>query len=66
VDLPVHLIGRNAEYDSIDNCAKYGVTECIDCGLCAYSCPARRPLVHFIKYAKDRIAQRDRGEGVSA
>jgi len=31
---------------------KFGVTECFECGCCAYVCPAKRPLVQFARLAK--------------
>lgn len=32
----------------------FGVYECFECGSCAYVCPAKRPLVQFIRLAKLR------------
>jgi electron transport complex protein RnfC len=32
----------------------FGVYECFECGCCAYVCPAKRPLVQFIRLAKLR------------
>ncbi len=29
--------------------------DCIECGICSYACPARRSLVHAIKYGKAQI-----------
>ena len=34
---------------------KYGAAECIACGCCAYICPAKRPLLQKIAYAKTNI-----------
>ncbi|MBU1568231.1 MAG: SLBB domain-containing protein, partial [Proteobacteria bacterium] len=30
----------------------FGVFDCFECGSCAYVCPAKRPLVQFIRLAK--------------
>jgi electron transport complex protein RnfC len=30
----------------------YGVRSCFECGCCAYMCPAKRPLVQFMKLSK--------------
>jgi len=30
----------------------FGVHECFECGCCAYVCPAKRPLVQFVRLAK--------------
>ncbi|PIE30837.1 hypothetical protein CSA56_19310 [candidate division KSB3 bacterium] len=31
---------------------QFGVFDCFECGSCAYACPAKRPLVQFIRLAK--------------
>ena len=31
---------------------QFGVFECFECGCCAYVCPAKRPLVQFMRLAK--------------
>ncbi|MFO0793833.1 MAG: electron transport complex subunit RsxC [Candidatus Brocadiaceae bacterium] len=33
------------------------VMECKECGCCSYICPAKRPIVHLIKFAKAEIAK---------
>lgn len=38
---------------------KYNVLDCIECGSCSYICPAKRPLIHYIRLVKtDVLAQR--------
>jgi electron transport complex protein RnfC len=36
------------------------VKDCIECGCCAYACPAKIRLVHQFKYAKFEIAAMER------
>lgn len=55
VDLEVNLLGRYSQYGIYDKCKHLGAENCIACGLCAYVCPARRPLVHLISHAKQMI-----------
>ncbi|MFH0824883.1 MAG: electron transport complex subunit RsxC [Pseudomonadota bacterium] len=31
---------------------RFGVMECFECGCCAFICPAKRPLVQFVRLAK--------------
>ncbi len=52
VDLEVNLLGRFSEYGIYEKCLSLGAENCIECGLCAFVCPARRPLVQFIVHAK--------------
>lgn len=40
-----------------DGAVKYGAKDCIQCGCCAYICPAKRPLVQTIAYAKKKIKE---------
>ena len=63
--LQVNLICRYAEYGLFEECRALRVEDCIDCGLCAYSCMARRPLIHYIKLAKARAAEAPEPEEVA-
>ncbi len=48
------VLGMAAEKERWDIAQDYDVFDCIECGLCSYICPAKRDLVHLIKYAKSR------------
>ncbi len=45
-------VGIYVEAGRPDETSKFGVFECFECGSCAYVCPAKRPLVQFIRIAK--------------
>jgi electron transport complex protein RnfC len=45
-------IGVYVEAGRAQDTAKFGVFECFECGCCAFVCPAKRPLVQFIRLAK--------------
>ena len=45
-------IGIYVEAGRADETSQFGVFECFECGCCAYVCPAKRPLVQFIRLAK--------------
>jgi electron transport complex protein RnfC len=49
------ILGMAAEKERWDIAKDYDVFDCIECGLCSYICPAKRDLVHLIKYAKSRV-----------
>ena len=35
--------------------AVHNLMDCIECGSCAYICPANRPLAEFIKTGKAKL-----------
>ncbi len=54
---PVHVmpnfLGKFCEFCKYEEAARqYDLFTCIECGLCSYVCPSRRPMVHFIKMGK--------------
>jgi electron transport complex protein RnfC len=36
---------------------QFGTEDCFECGSCAFVCPAKRPLVQFIRLAKMKIRE---------
>jgi electron transport complex protein RnfC len=57
--MPVR-IADYAEKDNFATCLEYGVKDCIECGACAFVCDTKRPLVHWVKYAKWNLARSKR------
>ncbi|MBW1729430.1 MAG: electron transport complex subunit RsxC [Deltaproteobacteria bacterium] len=47
-------IGIYVEAGRAEDTSQFGVFECFECGCCAFVCPAKRPLVQFIRLAKSR------------
>lgn len=45
-------IGVYVEANHAEDTEQFGVFECFECGSCAYVCPAKRPLVQFVRLAK--------------
>jgi Na+-translocating ferredoxin:NAD+ oxidoreductase subunit C len=45
-------IGVFVEANRAEDTAQFGVFDCFECGSCAFICPAKRPLVQFIRLAK--------------
>lgn len=45
-------IGIYVEAGRAEDTGQFGVFECFECGSCAYVCPAKRPLVQFIRIGK--------------
>ncbi len=52
--------GRFVEYGEtkdLDSALEDSIMNCMECGSCSFSCPARRPMVHWIKLVKSQIAK---------
>ena len=41
-----------------DAAVELGIVECKECGCCAYVCPAKRSIVHLIRFGKAELARR--------
>lgn len=58
---PMSLIPSQIEKYAILNDAKalqkLGISVCMECGSCAYSCPAGKPLVQYMRLAKDVVSK---------
>ena len=48
---PFH-IAQALKRDSLEDAEKMGADYCIECGSCAFSCPAKRPLVEVMRNCK--------------
>ena len=46
-EIAIYVEARRAE-----DTAQFGVFDCFECGSCSYVCPAKRPLVQFVRLAK--------------
>ncbi|MCG2725546.1 MAG: electron transport complex subunit RsxC [Elusimicrobia bacterium] len=51
VNLKPWLLSNLAQKD-VERTLEYGLNQCMECGSCAFVCPSKRDLVHWIKYAK--------------
>lgn len=45
-------VGIYVEANRAQDTEQFGIFDCFECGSCAYVCPAKRPLVQFIRLAK--------------
>lgn len=51
------LIERYAKARDVEKLNKIGVNVCMECGSCAYSCPSGRPLVQYMRLAKQVLRE---------
>ncbi len=52
-------LSRYAEFALHERCRKEHIDICMDCGLCGYVCIARRPVLQYIRLAKQKLAEKD-------
>jgi len=57
------MIGLLVQHERFDQLEDYHVLDCIECGSCAFVCPARINLVHLIKYGKAKVLQKQKQAG---
>ncbi len=59
--LEPNMIGIYVEAGRGAEAAQFGLLDdCFECGSCAYVCPAKRPLVQFIRLARIQIREAER------
>ena len=59
-------ISKSVESDDIKGAEDAYVMSCIECGACAFSCPARRPIVQLCRRAKASVRARIAAEKAKA
>ncbi|ERF61487.1 electron transport complex, RnfABCDGE type, C subunit [Treponema socranskii subsp. socranskii VPI DR56BR1116 = ATCC 35536] len=52
------MMARSLKANDYDAAVKFGLTDCIECGSCAYVCPAHVRLVHRFKLGKGVVKTR--------
>jgi len=57
--MPTQLARLSAR-GRFDEADRLGVTECIECGLCSYRCPADLPLTQLIRMGKREVLKKAR------
>jgi electron transport complex protein RnfC len=59
---PIRLVpsklGAFIEREMFDKIEAYNVNDCMECGCCVYVCPAKRPMVQWIKLGKAVLRSR--------
>ncbi len=54
------LLAAYSEKELYDECEKLNVKSCVECGCCTYICPAKIPIVQYIRNAKTVITNREK------
>ncbi|MFN3966573.1 MAG: 4Fe-4S dicluster domain-containing protein, partial [Endomicrobiia bacterium] len=57
MNLMPNFLSYYSEHMLWEKCKEYFPNDCIECGCCAYECPAKRPIVQQIKLAKFNLSK---------
>ncbi len=57
--MPFKLRQASVKND-VDMAMKYNATECIECGLCSYICPANKNILQYIRMIKPEVLKKQR------
>ena len=52
--LPLEYVKR-IKKNNYSSLAEFNITDCIECGCCTYGCPAKIPIVHYMKTGKNYV-----------
>ncbi len=53
--LEPYLLAKAAEVNELEIAEKGHIYDCIECGCCTFTCPARRPLLDYIRQGKAEV-----------
>ncbi len=59
VNLLPNLLALYSQKDKFQECRRYNVFACIECGYCSYSCPSKIPIMQLIRYAKSNLEEKE-------
>ena len=58
IDYIIAIISGKRALD-FDNLEKLNIMDCIECGICSYTCQCRNPITQNIKIAKAKLRERN-------
>ena len=53
--IPTYLLATAAESSDWECAEENWIMSCIECGCCQSTCPSRRPLLDWVRLAKNRV-----------
>ncbi len=56
-NLSPSTISKYSEFGMYDKCEEWYAKHCVECGLCGYVCITRRPVLQYIRLAKQKLAE---------
>ncbi len=56
-------LAKYIQFNFLTEAKAWGALDCVECGCCQYSCPAKIPLVQWIRLGKNMIISQNRKKG---
>lgn len=53
------MLSCNAEFGFFEETRIQHVDACLECGMCTFACPANRPVMQYIRLARQQLAAKD-------
>ncbi len=60
VNIQVHLVNRMIEFGQLDSAKDLNPEACHECGMCAFVCPAERPIVQLMNFCNHDMVHGER------
>ncbi|MCF8336077.1 MAG: electron transport complex subunit RsxC [Bacteroidales bacterium] len=55
--LEPYLLKQLARLERYEECEENAIMDCMECGSCSFTCPARVPLLDYIRFGKTNVSQ---------
>lgn len=55
--LEPYLLKQLAQFERYEECEENAIMDCMECGSCSFTCPARVPLLDYIRLGKTNVNQ---------
>ena len=57
MNLTPNYIAMHTKLRDFEACEKLNAADCIECGCCSFTCPAKIPLVQYMRLAKQNVIE---------
>jgi len=64
LNLEPYLLMTLSEKGEFERAGRERINDCMECGSCSYTCPARRPLLDYIRLGKSTVIKMARKQMV--
>ena len=66
VDILPQLTYKSILVEEVEETLAHGLLDCVECGLCAFACVSKIPILQYIQLAKYELARIQQAEATNA